>query len=121
MGCMRRAPPGLGASGRALWAGTMRDFELSAPETALLTEACRTADRLAAIAEALDGAELIVSGSTGQPKSHPLLASAALQVTALDTLIHGLALPIGDESAGHRRSASARDAALARWGRNGAA
>ncbi len=117
----RRAPAGLGKSGRALWAGTMRDYELSAPETALLTEACRTADRLAAIAEALDGAELVVSGSTGQPKAHPLLASAALQVTALDTLVRGLGLPVGEETAGRRRSAPARDAALARWGRNGAA
>lgn len=116
----RRAPAGLGKSGRALWRETWREFEMTAPEAALLAEACRCSDRLAAIAEALDGADLIVTGSTGQPKSHPLLASAALQVTALDTLIRGLALPIGDESVGRRRSSSAREAATARW-RNGAA
>jgi hypothetical protein len=64
--------------------------------------------------------ELTVAGSTGQMRAHPLLASAALQVTALDILVRGLALPIGDESVGRRRSPSAREAAQARW-RNGAA
>lgn len=117
-----RAPAGLGAAGRALWRGTTADFEFSAPELALLAEACRVADRLAAIAGELDGAEMVVKGSMGQAKAHPLLAAAALQGKALEALVRGLALPVGEEAEGRHRSPSARDAALARWRRaNGAA
>ena len=118
---MKRAPSGLGTAGKRLWRETWREFGLSAPEAELLTEACRIADRLAAIAEALDGADLVTTGSTGQPKAHPLLAAAALQGKALETLVRGLALPVGDEEIGRRRSPSAREAALQRWGRGGVA
>jgi hypothetical protein len=108
-------PPGLAASGSALWRDTLAEFELSGPELALLGEACRVADRLAEIAAELGSAELTVAGSTGQPRPHPLLAEARSQARLLDQLVRALALPGPGEQVGQRRSPSAREAANVRW------
>jgi hypothetical protein len=112
-----RPPPGLGKPGRALWRGTLASYELSAPERALLAEACRVADRLAGIAAALDGADLTVKGSMGQDRPNPLLASSALLAHSLTELVRALALPVEGEDVGRVRSPTARDAANARWSR----
>lgn len=49
-----RAPKGLQAAGRRLWRDVTARFELDAPELAVLTAACRTADLLDVLAVDLD-------------------------------------------------------------------
>jgi hypothetical protein len=114
------APPGLGLAGRALWRATVAEFELNPAELVLLGEAGRTADTLAELSAALSDAPLTVEGSTGQPRAHPLLAEARAQRRVLDQLCRALALPLAGEDVGRRRSPTAREAAIARWSRDGA-
>ena len=117
----RRAPSGLGRSGRALWREINAEFGLAPHESAILTQCCRVLDRLDAIEAELSGAELTVTGSTGQPKAHPLLAEQRAQMRVLELLSRALSIPLPSEDVGHRRSPTARDAALQRWGRSGVA
>jgi hypothetical protein len=69
------APPeAFAAQGTALWQRVAAEFEPSAFEAAILTEACRTVDELQSIRDELRAAEtIVVVGSTGQPRAHPLL------------------------------------------------
>ena len=62
------APPeAFGTQGKALWERVAAEFEPSAFEAAILVEACRSVDELRA------AASVVVAGSTGQPRAHPLL------------------------------------------------
>jgi hypothetical protein len=112
----RRAPSGLGKSGRALWREINREFGLAPHEEAILVQVCRCADRLDAIEDELSGAgSLTVAGSTGQPRPHPLLAEWRMQARVLESLSRALSIPLPSETVGRRRSPSAREAALQRW------
>jgi hypothetical protein len=115
------APSGLGKSGRALWREVNSEFGFAAHELAVLLQVCRVVDRLDAIEAELAGADLTVTGSTGQPRAHPLLAEQRAQMRVLESLSRALSIPLPGESVGHRRSPSARDAALQRWGHGGVA
>ena len=116
-----RAPAGLGPSGRALWRGILTDYGLAPHERAILVQCCRCVDRLDAIEAELDGADLIVEGSVGQLKPHPLLGELRAQARLLEALSRALSIPLPGEDVGRRRSPTARDAARARWGTNGVA
>ena len=116
-----RAPAGLGRSGRALWRAIHAEFGLAPHETAILTQVCRIVDRLDAIEAELAGAELTVTGSTGQPRAHPMLAEWRHQARVLESLSRALSIPLPNEDVGRRRSPTAREAALQRWGRGGVA
>jgi hypothetical protein len=72
-------------------------------------------DLLARLDVALLDEELMVTGSTGQPRSHPLLASSAEQRRTLEGLLNALALPMPNEVEGRRRSPAATAAAQQRW------
>ena len=117
----RRAPSGLGAAGKALWREVMAEFGLAPHESAILVQVCRCVDRLDQIEAELAGAELTVAGSTGQPRAHPLLAEQRMQARLLESLSRALSIPLPGEDVGRRRSPSAREAALQRWGRDGVA
>ncbi len=117
----RRAPSGLGKAGRALWRDINAEYGLAPHEAVILVQCCRVADRLDAIEAELSGAALTVEGSTGQPKAHPLLAEQRAQMRVLESLSRALSIPLPSEAVGRRRSPSARDAALLRWGRHGVA
>ena len=65
-------------------------FELSAGEAAVLGEACRTVDELGRLAEAMPDAELIVEGSTGQPRGNPLLDEVRKHRETLARLLSAL-------------------------------
>lgn len=110
-----RAPEGLGKAGRAFWRSVVTVYELSPAELQTLGQACRVTELLARLDAELLAADLTVTGSTGQPKAHPLLASSAEQRRVLDTLMRSLSLPMPDEKTGRRRSPSAQAAAQARW------
>src|SRR4051812_41909920 len=112
----RRAPAGLGKSGRALWRQINAEFGLAPHESAILVQCCRVLDRLDQIQAELSGATLTVEGSTGQPKAHPLLAEQRAQMRVLESLSRALSIPLPSEDVGRRRSPSAREAALQRWG-----
>src|SRR5258706_11830823 len=88
-----RAPAGLGPSGRALWRGILADYGLAPHERVILMQCCRVADRLDAIEAELGSADLVVTGSTGQPKSHPLLAEWRAQARVLESLSRALSIP----------------------------
>jgi phage terminase small subunit len=110
-----RAPEGLDKAGRALWRSVLADYELSPAELATLAQACKVVDLLVKIDAALAVADVVSEGAMGQPKSHPLLASAADQRRLLSELLRDLCLPMPFEDEGHRRSPRAAEAAAQRW------
>jgi hypothetical protein len=116
-----RAPSGLGPSGRALWRQIHAEYGLAPHETVILVQCCRVADRLDAIEHELTGADLTVLGSVGQLKAHPLLAEQRAQMRVLESLSRALSIPLPNEEIGRRRSPTAREAAIQRWGRDGVA
>ena len=110
-----RPPQSLSAAGRRLWRGVVGAYELSPAEMELLRQACRTVDLLDRLDVELLDEPLTVTGSTGQPRANPLLASSAEQRRTLAGLMRDLALPMPDEVEGRRRSPAAQVAAQARW------
>jgi hypothetical protein len=90
-------------------------YDLAPAEQVLLARACRTVDLLGEIDAQLADYGVVVSGSTGQVRANPLLASKALQEATLDTLIRAMCLPMPDETEGRRRSPAATAAAQQRW------
>jgi hypothetical protein len=117
---VKRAPKGLGATGRRFWRETLAEFGLAPHEQVILVQCCRVADRLDVIeAELAAAGSLTVTGSTGQPKAHPLLAEWRAQARVLESLSRALSIPLPSEDVGRRRSPTAREAALQRWSRDG--
>jgi phage terminase small subunit len=110
-----RPPDSLDTTGAALWRDVTKVYELSPAELALLGRCCRTVDVLSRIDVALLDSDLVVEGSVGQLRAHPLLSVKADQERVLDSLLRALALPMPDEDEGRRRSAAAVAAAQARW------
>jgi len=117
----KRAPAGLGCAGRALWSEVNREFGLNPAEQLMLTQLCRCADRIDAIEAELASAPLTVLGSVGQVKAHPLMAEWRAQARVAEALARSLALPMPHEREGRRRSPTARENAMTRWGRGGVA
>jgi hypothetical protein len=98
-----RPPRGLKTAGRRLWRDVNEKYELEEHESALLTEMCRTADRLEALA-AIVAAEGVVEEGTG--RAHPAAVEARQLGIAFARLSAALRLPAGaegDRQAGARR------------------
>ncbi len=106
-------PEDLATEGLALWAAVTEAYELDRHELSLLRTACRTADRLEDIAEALVGAPLTVENKRGDLVPQPLLVEQRQQSLVLARLLASLRLPSGETEEG--------GAALARPQRRGAA
>jgi phage terminase small subunit len=104
-------------AGRAFWRRVTAVYELAPGETALLVQACKTLDVLARIDRALAREGLVVAGSTGQRRAHPLVAARADQVRTLETVIRGMCLPQPWEAEGSRRSPQQQAAVMERWRR----
>ncbi len=92
-----RAPAGLGAAGRKLWREVLADFELAPDGLSLLTAACRTVNELERLHQAIVCAEVMTTGSAGQPVANPLFAEARAHRATLAKLIAQLALPDEDD------------------------
>jgi hypothetical protein len=112
-------PRGLSPAGLALWRSIVPAYELRPDELRVLHDACREADVVARLAEALEDAELLVTGSQGQKVINPLVQEVRQHRTVLAALLRQLKLP--DTPSGARQkqdlvSEQARAAARARWG-----
>lgn len=118
------APKGLGTKARRVWREITKTYDLRLDELRILEDACREVDLIERLEDELDGEPLTVTGSMGQLVAHPLVQELRQHRSVLARLLAQLKLPDapaegegGDEDEGRRRSASARDAATARWGR----
>jgi hypothetical protein len=100
-------------------------YVLTPAELLILEAVARTSDelqRLEAAVRALPEAELVVRGSAGQPKTHPLLEEVRRHRELLDRLCNSLNLPDETQEFGVRgASKHAQKAAKARWSGRGEA
>jgi hypothetical protein len=112
-----RPPAGLKSPGRKLWVAVVESFVLNPGELSMLEQACRTADELDRLEQALCALpELTTTGSTGQLKPHPLLAEVRAHRLLLERLTTALSLPDEDEESGLRPGhRHAQRAAQGRW------
>jgi hypothetical protein len=110
-------PAGLKTRGRSLWRSIMAVYQLDPAETELLHELCRNLDEIDALVAALADQPVVVEGSQGQPRPNPLLAELRAHRTLSERLAAALALPVGGEVVGRRRSSSAKAAVNTRWRR----
>ena len=112
-----RPSTGLKAPGRRLWLSVADKYVLTASEQEMLGQAFRTADELDRLERAVRALpELVVSGSTGQPKAHPLLEEVRRHRLLLERLCTALCLPNDDQEVGLRPGQRhAQRAAEGRW------
>jgi hypothetical protein len=115
----QKPPTGLKASGKRLWTAVAEPYILTPAELATLEQAARTADELARLEKAVRALpDLVVAGSMGQPRMHPLLGEVREHRRLLERLTTALNLPDVTENIGLRAGARhARKAATARWDR----
>lgn len=115
-------PEALGPSGTRLWRDVSDAFELRVDELRVLEDACREVDLIERMEDALRDAPLTATGSTGQVVASPFLQELRQHRALVARLLASLKLPDEDgrqERDAGERSAHARKAALARWGRAG--
>jgi hypothetical protein len=89
-------PAGLGAAGKRFWERITSKYVLTEAELAHLEEAAALKDELARLRRAtakLVTAELIVEGSTGQTRTHPLFDQLCRCRASFVTLMQQLELP----------------------------
>jgi hypothetical protein len=106
-----RRPAGLGTHGRRFWKSVTEAFRLRPDELVLLESACRTLDIEHDLRAAMVGEPLMVEGSRGQLREHPLLSEARAQRSQLRSLLAALKLPDSDAGAVNQQ----RAAAQSRW------
>lgn len=116
-----KAPAGLGRRGRQLWRDVIGTYELRPDELLTLHELARCADSIDVMERELKSSPLMVPGSAGQLRPHPLLAEVrgARQVYAQLARLMGLSdVPeeLEDGVTMTPRQARAQHAARARWG-----
>jgi hypothetical protein len=92
-------PHGLKTGGKRLWTAITARWELEQHEAELLTQACRTVDRLDRLQAAAVDCPLVVDG-----KANPLLVEARAQSIALARLLAALRLPDDAEVRPQRRT-----------------
>ncbi len=92
-------PKDLEGPGRALWRSILEDYDLSKPEMALLREASRTADELEVLRSAVLAAEVLITGSTGQPVVNKVYDELRKHREALTRLLAALELPVDKPAA----------------------
>lgn len=90
-----KAPSGLRAPGRRLWASVAADYELDEHETALLIETCRTVDLCDELETELRRSGAIVDSPQGR-KANPAAVELRQQRIALARMLAALRLPAGD-------------------------
>lgn len=110
------APAALGPRGRKLWRLITSTYELRLDEVVLLEETCRVLDDAERLRLALVGADLLVPGSAGQLRAHPLLTELRQSRALLAQHFRQLGLPDMDAATGAKpKSAAHQRAARTRW------
>jgi hypothetical protein len=94
-----RPPKGLQAPGRRLFREITGRFELDAAESAILLQACRTADSLEVLQGELDAAGVV--DDAGRPS--PVLAELRQQRLVLARLVAALRIPDAEGARPQRR------------------
>lgn len=115
-----KAPSDFGTAGKRLWRSLHAELEFEEHELALLRAACRTVDRLEAIAEALEGAPLTVINFKGDEVSNPLMVEHRQQAQSLARTLASLRLPTGLTEDGELVRPQRRGAARQAYGIRGA-
>jgi hypothetical protein len=86
-------PAGLKKAGKQLWRTITAAYDLRGDEAALLTSACKTADEIDALEDALrEAAPTVPSYPSGSLKANPLLNQLRLLRLAQQKLLEGLDL-----------------------------
>ena len=97
------APRGLGARGRALFAGVVGKFELDAYEAELLVQAAQCVDRMQVLAAQVERDGPVVRKTLQGPvAAHPLLAELRAQQNIYMHLLKALGLPHGEQGVTER-------------------
>src|SRR5438045_2821164 len=112
---MKRAPSGLGPSGRRFWRSVLAMYELSPSELLILERTCRVLDRLARIDYVCANSAPAVKGSRDNLRPNPVWQTAVEHEKVLDSLVRSLALPMPGEQEGVIRSPDQRAKAQAKW------
>lgn len=112
-----KTPVGLGAKAKRVWTEITEAYDLRIDELRVLEDACREIDLIERLESELKGADLVVSGSMGQPVASPLVQELRQHRSVLARLLGWLKLAEVEDPAASSPSASARQAAMARWGR----
>ena len=96
----RSAPPALSAEARELWADIMESHVIDdGASRALLRQLCESLDGLRTIQARIKRDGLMIAGSKGQARPHPLLVSEAEFRRAILACVRGLRLDITAEAA----------------------
>lgn len=120
-----RKPPGMGPEGALLWADIVAEMAEdgllpTSRDRRWLLDACRTADSIADLEQALKGAERVVRGSQGQPVAHPLIAEIRQHRVTLSALLARVSMTAQEDAGvgtgGRTTSSQARAAAFVRHG-----
>lgn len=115
-----KCPSDFGTVGKRLWRSLHADLEFEEHELTLLRGACRTADRLEALAEALETAPLTVTNFKGDRVANPLLVEQRQQLQSLARTLASLRLPTGLTDDGELIRPQRRGAARQAYGIRGA-
>ncbi len=117
-----KSPTGLGPAGKRLWremlAALPPGWEFDQRELALLDQACRQADDVAALERAVKKDGRTVKGSIGQVRLHPAVVELRQGRVVLARLLGELSMPV--ESAEKGTTAAGKRglrAAKVRWDR----
>jgi hypothetical protein len=103
-----------------MWKRVVSAYKLRPDEVFVLESACRTADWIARLEASMEGQPLVVKGSMGQDREHPLLSEARQQRALLARLLAQLKLPEEGSMVQETAATKARKAAMSRWARGGA-
>ena len=110
----RTYPRGLKRSGKELWDSMIDEgYTFDPAEKVVLVQLCKSVGAMDRIDADLAEMGATVSGSTGQPRPNPLLKEKREQAIVIERLARALALPVGGETQGKRRSPEAKAEAKA--------
>jgi len=113
-----KPPRNLGERGQELWDSIIPEYELKPDELQILIDACREADLVERLYDALESGDLVASGYNGQDVPAPTLSEIRQHRALLSNLLKALKIPESPASAKRkntRTSEQARMAARARW------
>lgn len=107
----------LGTRGRAFWDALHKDDDWDAHDEEVILEACRTADTIDELSEAIGRDGVMIKGSQGQLVLNGAVAERRQQQQSLARLITMLNLDQAEMGAALQRTATtnAKKAAQARW------